>query len=110
MTRAQALVWGRGVTRRVALRDVPLEVLALVDERQGGRYCVDCRELGLVTPKSVPLELDHVMPLFLGGDHSHRNLTWRCRSHNRSKKAKTPREARTSDGTPRRPRWERRRG
>ena len=100
MTRAEALLWGRGLRARVA---IPAEVLALVDERQGGRFCVACRALDLVTPADVPLEPDHRQALANGGDNHHLNLEWLCRSHNRSKKDKPA-------GSPlRRPRWERRR-
>lgn len=104
MTRSEALRWGRGDKRRITTAAFPAEVVALVDERLRGRYCVDCRELGLVTPDDVPLELDHVEPLSGRGDNSHLNLTWRCRSHNR---AKCDRKAAARPG---RPRWARRRG
>lgn len=103
MTRAEALLWGRGDTRRVATRDFPVAVVALVDERQGGRYCVECRELELVTPDDVPLELDHLQALSRGGDNNHLNLRWACRSHNRA------RRERPVGGPARRPRWARRR-
>lgn len=102
MTRAEALRWGRGLRRRVDARDIPAAVLALVDERQGGRFCVACRELGLVTPASVPLELDHLQPLSQGGDHHHLNLAWRCRSHNRGRGARSAAPRAT------RPAWARR--
>ena len=89
MTRDEALSWGRGDTRRIATRDIPAEVLALVDERLGGRYCVECRALGLTPPASEPLEADHLQPLATGGDNHHTNLTWRCRSHNRGRGARS---------------------
>lgn len=88
---------------RVATRHIPPEVLALVDERLGGRFCVDCRSLGLETPRDVPLEADHLQALARGGDNSHLNLTWRCRSHNRAKGAKR------AGAEPGRPRWDRKR-
>lgn len=88
MIPAWAHEWGRGVRRRIATRDVPEEVKRLVDEREGGRHCVDCRRLGLVTPASEGLELDHRQPLARGGDSSAFNLIWRCRGHNRSKGAR----------------------
>ncbi len=103
MTRAEALRWGRGDKRRIATRDFPAEVLALVDQRLGGRYCVECRALEIETPADVPLELDHLQPLSLDGDNGHLNLTWRCRSHNRG------RGNRPAGAPPRRPKWERRR-
>ena len=59
--------------------------------------------LGLVTPASEPLEVDHVLPLSRGGDNMHANLTWRCRSHNRA------RGNRDVSDRPIRPAWERRR-
>lgn len=65
---------------------MPAEVLALVDERQGGRHCVYCREAGLVTPAGEPLEIDHRQPLSKGGDNHHLNLQWACRSHNRGRR------------------------
>lgn len=89
MTRDEALAWGRGDTRRIATRDFPGEVLALVDERLGGRFCVECRALGVDPPEGEPLEVDHLQPLARGGDNHHRNLTWRCRSHNRGRGARS---------------------
>jgi hypothetical protein len=103
VTRAEALAWGRGDRRRIATRDFPAEVLALVDERQGGRFCVECRALGLVTPAAEPLEADHLQPLSRGGDNHHGNITWRCRAHNRA------RGARSALAPARQPRWARRR-
>lgn len=103
MTPAEARAWGRGVTRRIATAELPGEVLALVDERQGGRFCTACRGLELVTPADVPLEIDHLQPLSQGGDNHHMNLRWACRSHNRSRKDKR------ASAPLRRPRWERRR-
>lgn len=94
--------WGQGDRRRLSVRDVPLAVLALVDERQGGRFCVECRALGIVTPTDEPLQLDHKQPLSEGGDNHHLNLQWACRAHN------TARGARRI-GAPRRPTWARRR-
>lgn len=93
--------WGRGLTKRVP---IPAEVLALVEERMGGVYCEDCRALNLETPHDEPLEVDHRQPLAKGGDNHHLNLTWRCRSHNRHKKDRSPGEAPTAT-----PKWMRRR-
>lgn len=103
MTRSEALSWGRGNRTRIATRDMPPEVLALVDERLGGRVCIECRELGLTTPASEPIEADHLQPVSRGGDNHHLNITWRCRSHNRAR-----RDTRAS-APARRPKWERRR-
>lgn len=91
--------WGRGLKKRVP---VPAEVLALVEERLGGKVCEECRALGLVTPADEPIELDHREALARGGDNHHLNLTFRCRSHNRAKAGRLP-------GAPRAPRWLRRR-
>lgn len=102
MTRAEALRWGRGDKRRLSVRDYPPAVVQLVDERLGGRRCVDCVALQLVTPASEPLELDHLQALARGGDNHHLNLTWRCRSHNRAKIDKSALE------TPELPAWHRR--
>lgn len=95
--------WGIGVFKRVALRDVPPGVLALVTERQGGKFCEDCRRLGLVTPPTEPLELDHRQALAAGGDHHHLNLRWTCRGHNRGRCSRPMR------ATPKAPRWSTRR-
>ena len=100
MTRGEALKWGRGDRRRLAAPDYPASVLELVDERQGGRYCVACRASGLVTPEAEPLEVDHKQPLAKGGDNRAINLQWLCRGHNRGKGSR--REA------PRPPAWARR--
>lgn len=80
--------WGRSSTSRIATRDFPLEVLALVDERQGGRYCESCRAAGLSTPPGEPLEVDHLQPLSRGGTNQWSNLGWKCRAHNRGKGAR----------------------
>jgi len=80
--------WGRGDTRRLTTRDFPREVLALVDDAQGGRFCVACRRDSLDTPAEEPLELDHKQPLSRGGDNNWRNLRWLCRSHNRGRCAR----------------------
>lgn len=98
--------WGRGDSRRLATRDIPPAVLALVDERQGGRYCVMCRELGVETPPDEPLQIDHLQPLSAGGDNHHLNLRWLCRAHNcgrGARKAEAPRPpkwARSRDAEP----------
>lgn len=76
------------MTRRTATRDFPPATLAAVDRRQGGRYCVLCREHGLTTPADEPLELDHMQPLAAGGTDHPTNLQWLCRSHNRAKQAR----------------------
>jgi len=75
-------VWGCGDRRRLSLRDYPAEVLELVDRKQGGRFCVLCREQGLVTPADDPLVVDHLQPLARDGDNHFSNLRWLCRSHN----------------------------
>lgn len=74
--------------RRTATRDFPASTLAAVDRRQGGRYCVLCREHKLVTPANEPLELDHMQPRSCGGTDHPSNLQWLCRAHNRSKSGK----------------------
>lgn len=97
--------WGRGDQRRIATRDVPEAVKALVDQKQGGRFCVDCRRNGLTTPDDEPLVLDHLQPLAYGGDNSWTNLAWRCRSHNLAKGVRP----RPSPGADKKPAWSRRR-
>ena len=93
--------WGRGDHRRLATRDFPPKVLALVDERQGGRHCAKCRELGVEPPPDQPLQIDHIQPLSEGGDNHHLNLRWLCRAHN------CGRGARKEAGRPRTPKWAR---
>ena len=85
--------WGKGDTTR--RKDFPKEVLALVIERQGGRFCAYCKEVGVETPMSEPMEIDHRRPLSKGGDNSAWNLQLLCRGHNRAKSngANEPREA-----------------
>ncbi len=94
--------WGKGDRRRLSARDYPPAVLALVDDRQGGRFCVECRALGIVTPADEPLQIDHKQPLSEGGDNHHLNLQWTCRAHNCGRGARPI-------GAPRRPTWARRR-
>lgn len=94
--------WGKGDTRRLSTRDFPPGVLALVDARQGGRFCEACRELGIETPETVPLQIDHKQALSCGGDNHHLNLRWLCRSHNTGRGARPVREKLGS------PRWARR--
>ncbi|MCO5166598.1 MAG: HNH endonuclease [Planctomycetes bacterium] len=96
--------WGRGDQRRLSTRDFPAEVLALVERKQGGRFCLDCRREGLQTPPDEPLEVDHLQPLARGGDNNWRNLAWRCRSHNLAKGAR----ARPSPQAAKLPAWARR--
>lgn len=105
MTRAEALLWGRGNRRRITSADFPAEVLALVAARLGHRSCVDCLELGCdgERPADVLIQVDHLQPLARRGDNHHLNLTFRCEDHNRAKSDKS------ATAAPRRPRWERRR-
>lgn len=87
---ADARRWGKGNTSRLSTRDIPAEAIALVDEAQGGRFCVYCRLLALTPPASEPLEIDHKQPLSKGGDNHYSNLQWLCRSHNRSRNNRRP--------------------
>ena len=84
-----AYTWGRGDTRRLCTRDIPAEVVELVTEQQGGRFCAACRQQDLTTPANEPLQLDHMRPLATGGDNSYRNLRWLCRGHNLARGART---------------------
>lgn len=76
--------WGRGVQRRVALKELPREVLALL-YRRDGQGCAACTRLGLTPPLDEPLEVDHKRPIVSGGDSHWNNLQVLCRFHNRSK-------------------------
>ena len=73
-----ASTWGKGNRRRIDVRRIPAEVLALVEERQGGKLCACCSATEL-------LELDHRVAIAAGGDNHHRNLQWLCRRCNRKK-------------------------
>ena len=85
--------WGRGDSTRIATRDFPAAVVALVEER-AGRGCWWCKRAELETPDDEPLELDHLQPLSQGGDNHHTNLVWSCRGHNRSKRNRVKPHAR----------------
>ena len=104
MTRAEALLWGRDIRRRVP---IPAEVLAIVVDRlRRRRTCVDCVELGIDPadiPADVQIHVDHLQALARGGNNHHSNLTLRCEDHNKAKSAGS------ATATPRRPKWERRR-
>ena len=60
-----------------------------------------CRELGITTPKTETLEIDHKQPLSKGGDNNHINLQWLCRAHNRGRGNRNQQAFR--------PKWDRRR-
>lgn len=77
-------LWGRGITRRLKLPQVPASVLVLVEQRDGPG-CTECNRLGLSPPSDEPLELDHKQPLSLGGDYRWENLQLLCRSHNKGR-------------------------
>lgn len=79
--------------RRAILRGCKVERVdpTKVLERDGWR----CQRCGIKTPKgkrgtyeSNAPELDHIMPLALGGEHSYRNTQCLCRSCNMKKSAK----------------------
>lgn len=76
--------WGRGVQRRVALRELPREVLALL-HRRDGKTCAACTRVGLTPPDDEPLEVDHIRPISHGGDSHWSNLQILCRYHNRAR-------------------------
>lgn len=46
------------------------------------RICAECKRKGLV---SYGDELDHIMPLHLGGSNAEQNLEWLCREHHLEK-------------------------
>lgn len=82
MTLEQARSWGRGDRRRLKTSDIPAAVVALIEERQGGKFCVACRAQKIETPEDEPMQLDHRQPLSKGGDNRAFNLQWVCRAHN----------------------------
>ena len=54
-------------------------------ETYNPRICAECKRQGLV---SYGDELDHIVPLHLGGSNGHSNLQWLCVSHHREKSQK----------------------
>lgn len=87
MTRDEALLWGRGNTKRLTTMTIPRSVRILVTERQG-LLCGYCGAKGYDLPQGTGLELDHKMPLREGGDNNHLNLMWACTSCNRGRGAR----------------------
>jgi hypothetical protein len=85
MTPAQARQWGRGDTRRITTSAFPAAVVALVEERQGGRFCENCRTKPGDLPPGQKLELDHRIPLARGGDNHWFNLALLCTDCNKGK-------------------------
>lgn len=85
-----AHAWGRNDTRRLSTRDFPAAVLDLVEARDGGRFCVECRRLG--REPSGPLQVDHKQPLSHGGTNHWTNLQWLCQRCNcaRGNRRKVP--------------------
>lgn len=61
----------------LASRRIPAEVQREVWKRDGGRCC----RCGT----SQQLEFDHIVPWFLGGSNTARNVQLLCRPHNRRK-------------------------
>ena len=51
-------------------------------ETHNPRICAECKRQGLV---SYGDELDHIVPLHLGGSNGHANLQWMCIHHHREK-------------------------
>ena len=89
------LRWGLDIVgRRIAPSKIPRAVLDLVEERDGGRFCVTCKRLGIRPPPDVPLELDHIQPVSEGGSNHFSNLRWLCKSHNSGRRGR-PSERRT---------------
>ena len=54
-------------------------------ERAHPRVCAECRRQGLV---GFGDELDHIVPLHLGGKESDDNRQWICREHHAEKTAR----------------------
>ena len=75
--------------RRRSTRELGPAVAAAVTARQGGKFCVYCREAGLVTPAGQVLQLDHKQPLSLGGRDEPINLQWACEAHNKARGARS---------------------
>ncbi len=53
-------------------------------ERENPRLCATCTSLGLV---GFGDEMDHVVPLWMGGSESHSNRQWLCVQHHKVKTA-----------------------
>ena len=98
MTDFDPTTWGAGDKRRLRRSLYPPAVLMLIDLRQGGRHCVNCR----VQEPEQALEVDHKQPLSRGGDNHHLNLQWMCVSCNRGRGARK--------AAPTVPKWKRRKG
>ena len=54
-------------------------------ERMHPRICAECRRQGLV---GFGAELDHIVPLHLGGKEADDNRQWICREHHAEKTAR----------------------
>ena len=52
--------------------------------RENARLCATCTKLGLV---GFGDELDHIVPLWMGGAESDSNRQWLCREHHLDKTA-----------------------
>lgn len=74
---ARALMLAEEEGARPRREGIPLEVRRNVWQRDGGR-CVECG-------RSELLELDHVIPLALGGSNTEKNLQLLCTECNRTK-------------------------
>lgn len=61
-------------------------------ETHNPRICAECKRQGLV---SYGDELDHIVPLHLGGSNGHENLAWLCFHHHfeKSKREALARQA-----------------
>ena len=51
-------------------------------ERDNPRLCAECKRNGFV---SYGEELDHIVPLHLGGGNNKENLQWLCHAHHLEK-------------------------
>ena len=80
------------VTKRKQGRPEKRERLQVLE--RDGYLCVKCAELGLVVAAE---EVDHIIPLYLGGEDTAANKQSLCRSCHRDKSDREERERRGAD-------------
>lgn len=73
---------GKGQERPARARHLPQPVRDAVIRRDGGR-CTFVDSTGRRCTETIDLEIDHVKPFALGGEHEMANLRVMCAAHNR---------------------------